>query len=444
MIKNNYNEKFRKFFEKFKKQNDLLKTQEEKDFLWDLAVDFVEKNRDFVMQYPIVQYWEKIEDEKQNFYEKEFFKEYENKEINLYFHIPFCKTRCSYCNFHIVVWDKNKELMSQIYITKLKKEIDLFIENLENFKIKTIFIWWWTPSYLDNNFLEEILSYIDNKFKKFFKEDIEYSFEWNPDSFNKENLLILKKYWINRLSFWVQTFDNEIIKKINRTYTEKTVYDIINLSKKIWFKNINIDMIYGLPWHNYEIMKRDLKIASTLDIQHLTYYPLYYYDEAILSKTKKREDNIKQIYNFYDEVVSENNLNWFKQYWREYFSKNWKISHYQNNFVSNDYLYWFWVSWYSFNKKYAFRKEDILNKYLINKYNLKDFFSYNSIEKDRRLFVLWTRNIKIEKSKIKNIDSIRKIIKLWVELKLINEYEDYFLLTKKWLKYQEVLAHIFI
>lgn len=445
MIDKNYNEKFRKFFRKFSKQYELAKNENEKKFLWDLAVDYVEKNRDFVMQYPIVQYWENINEKNYEKLEKDFFKEYNNKELNLYFHIPFCKTRCTYCNFHIIVWDKSKELMSQVYISKLKKEIDLFLENVSGFKIKTIFIWWWTPSYLDEKYLEDLLKYINTKLWNYFKEDIEFSFEWNPDSFNNTKLKILKKYNINRLSIWVQTFNNEVIKNINRTYTEKSVYEIVKLSKKIWFENINIDMIYWLPWQDYKIMRKDLDIVSKLNIEHITYYPLYYYNEAIISKINMRENNIKQIYNFYDEIIKKLKNNNFNQYWREYFSK-WSsnISHYQNNFVSNWILYGFWQSAYSFNEKYAFKKEVNLKKYLTKNNPLTNCIKYDSENLDRRLFVLWSRNIKINKNNIKNVENIRKLTKLANDLWLIIEKEKSFLLTKNWLKYQEILAHMFM
>ena len=442
MIDKNYNTKFRKFFSKFEEQYSKA-NHEEKSYLWDLAIDFVEKNRDFVMQYPIIQYWDNIDKNKYEEIETNFLKEYIEKEINLYFHIPFCKTRCSYCNFHIVVWDNNKDLLKKAYIKKLKKEVLFFIKKIDNFKIKTIFIWWWTPSYLNEIDLEDFLLFINKNLSKYYAKKIEFSFEWNPDSFNNKKLKILKNHWINRLSIWVQTFDKKIIKNINRHYDKKLVLKLIESAKSIGFDNINIDMIYGLPWHKYEIMKKDLDIVSKLDIEHITYYPLYYYDEAILSKIWKRENNIKEIYSFYDEVVKELKNNWLKQYWREYFCKN-KISNYQNNFVSNWYLYWFWQSSYSFNQKYAFLKEQNLTNYIKNNNPLIKYINYNNEILDRRLLVLWSRNINILKNKIKNIEKLNKLNKLPLSLNLIKENKDWFKLTKTWLKYQEILAHMYI
>ncbi|MBT3727260.1 hypothetical protein HOG21_06440 [bacterium] len=116
MLEIDYNQKFRTFFKKFEEKYKKATTKDEKDFLWDLAVEYIEKNRDFIMQYPLASYWNKIDlplapslirsgnnkDTSQKEV-KNFLEEYNNKDVNLYFHIPFCKTKCSYCNFHIVV-----------------------------------------------------------------------------------------------------------------------------------------------------------------------------------------------------------------------------------------------------------------------------------------------------------------------------------------------------
>lgn len=444
MINEHYNEKFRKFFEKFFLQLSQCDSPEEKDFLWKLCVQFVEKNRDFVMQYPLVHYWEKVDIKEHTEKKSLFLHEYSNKEINLYFHIPFCKTKCTYCNFHIVVWDKNKSTSQKIYLQKLKKEIDDFLLYATDFSIKSIFIWWWTPSYLDEEYLQDFLSYINKKLGKYFKSDIEYSFEWNPDSLSFAKLEILKNNQVNRLSLGVQTFENDIIKKINRTYQKDTVIDVLENAKKAWFKDINIDMIYGLPWSNYENMKRDLDIVSKLDITHVTYYPLYYYEESILSKTGNAYDNIDLIYKFYHEVTQTLKNAWYWQYGREYFAKNWLIHNYQNNFVSNWLLYWFWHSAYSFNGKYAFYKEQNLQTYMLTDTPIEKYYQYNEQDFTRRLFVLWSRNINIEKVNIKNIDWVANLIKICKEIWMLTETQTQYKLTDFWLKYQEIFAHFFV
>lgn len=140
MIEGDYNGKFRNFFKKFEKRYRVSDEGDRND-LFDLAVDFVERNRDFVMQYPLVQYWNETERGAQYDATKErLLKKYTGKNVNLYFHIPFCKTKCTYCNFHIVVGERNKTLQEAMYIHKLKQEIDEFLVYSADFTIDTLFI----------------------------------------------------------------------------------------------------------------------------------------------------------------------------------------------------------------------------------------------------------------------------------------------------------------
>jgi coproporphyrinogen III oxidase-like Fe-S oxidoreductase len=107
--------------------------------LFEIARDFVEKNRDFVMHHPLISYWSQLEniDEK---HLDSLMKPYENNDLNLYFHVPFCVTKCSYCNFHIVIGKENKNVFSKIYLAKMKKEAKDMLSKIENYNIKTIFI----------------------------------------------------------------------------------------------------------------------------------------------------------------------------------------------------------------------------------------------------------------------------------------------------------------
>lgn len=444
MIDSNYNQKFRNFFSKFEKEYSNLSDKEEKDFLWNVTVDFVEKNRDFVMQYPIIQYWSDIEKNEYDNIKKYLLSSYNGKNINLYFHIPFCKTKCSYCNFHIIIWDAHKKTMQKIYIQKLKKEIDEFLSYNNDFSIDTIFIWWGTPSYIDDDILEDLLKYIKEKLWKFMSDKVEFSFECNPDSLTKEKIIILKKYSVNRISIGVQSFDDTIIKNINRTYTKENVFLVLKTLNENGFKNINIDMIYWLPWSDYTSNKKDLEIISSLDISHITYYPLYNYENAILTKTGKAENKISEIYNFYDEIIDLLEKKWFNQYGREYFSRDWQIHHYQNNYVSNKLLYWFWHSAYSFNWEYAFYKNQNLREYLTKNEIIDKTYKYDAENLDRRLFVLGSRNITIKKEKIINTTKLEKNIKLWIKLWLIKEDKWDIILTRNGLKYQEIVAHMFV
>lgn len=186
----------------------------------------------------------------------------------------------------------------------------------------------------------------------------------------------------------MQTFESDILRLINRTYDESIVYGVLSEAKRWGFENINIDMIYGLPGSEHASMRRDLEKVSRLGVTHITYYPLYYYEDSILSRTGDKEESIRSIYRFYDEVVSVLEAQGFRQYGREYFSKGGHIHNYQNNYVSNKLLYGFGHSSYSFNGQETFYKNQNLLDYLKYSDTIVKEFTYDDENLDRRLFVL--------------------------------------------------------
>ncbi|EKE28512.1 MAG: hypothetical protein ACD_3C00051G0015 [uncultured bacterium (gcode 4)] len=436
-----YNEKFSKFFEKFK--DEYIRADEEwKRMLLDIARDFVEKNRDFVMHHPLISYWRNFE-RSIGYSREQLYKEYNWKNINLYFHVPFCVTKCSYCNFHITIWNRFKKLHAMRYLKKMEMEVDAFLDEVNIFNVKTIFIWWGTPSFLDDEELTTLLKMIYSRFShKFDKAEFEYTIECNPESVTKSKLQIFKEFWINRISLWVQSFNDDVIKNINRTYTEEDVLRTVSLIREEWFGNMNIDMMYGLPTQEAGEMRSDLEKIIKMNPEHITYYPLYNYEESTFGRMWKKEDNIEEIYSFYDILAKSIKDAGYIQYWREYFAKDESlIHHYQNNYVSNRHLIWFWHSAYSFSGKFAFCNTHDFKDYMLWDDHIRKMFEYHAKFYDERLFVIWSRNLKIDKKWIKNLDYMRWKLELAFMLWFIDERENDFIFTEKWLKYQEIFTH---
>lgn len=439
MIERNYIEKFRSFFEKFEHQLNKISAKEDLDFLIEISNNFIEKNRDFIMEYPSLEYFSE-----NKFSKEDLFKRYKWKKINIYFHIPFCQNKCTYCNFNIVIWNKNKELFETLYIKKIESEIQNFLKINEHFSIETIFIWWWTPSYLSEKSLENLLKIIQTNLKAFFSKNIEYNIEANPDSLSLNKIKLLAKYNINRVSLWVQTFSEKTLKKVGRLYDKNTVFEVLKNLKKNNIDNINIDMLYWLPDSEKEEMQNDLEIVSNLPVSHITYYPMYYYDNAILNKSWNKKDNIKEIYWFYWEITKKLEINWFKQYWREYFCKK-KLTHkYQSNYVQNKLFIWFWNSARSFNWKYSFINYQNISEYIKNSCTIEKSFFYTKEDLVRRKFVLWVRHNKIKKINLKKFDLFEKKIKILQEIWFIRFENNIYHITNLWIKYQEFLIHYFI
>lgn len=187
------------------------------------------------------------------------------KEISLYIHIPFCKQRCFYCDFPTF---SGKEILREDYIKALVKEIK---EKCSNYLIKTIFIGGGTPSYLEENDLEKLLIAVS---KLNLSDKLEYSMECNPGTVSENKLKIMKKYGVNRISFGLQSCNDNLLKKIGRIHTLEEFLENYNLARKIGFNNINVDLMYGLPNLTIQDWKNTLEKICELKPEHISAYSL--------------------------------------------------------------------------------------------------------------------------------------------------------------------------
>ena len=154
------------------------------------------------------------------------------------------------------------------YIEALNKEI---LEKTKEYKIESLFIGGGTPSYLNNENLKSLLNTIN---KLNFIENVEKTIECNPGTINKEKLEIILNGGINRISFGLQSTNNEILKKIGRIHTYEEFKENYILARKIGFKNINIDMMFGLPNQSLNIWLESLKEVTELNPEHISSYSL--------------------------------------------------------------------------------------------------------------------------------------------------------------------------
>ncbi len=186
----------------------------------------------------------------------------------IYIHIPFCKRKCHYCNFYSLASKKNQAE----FIQALLKEIALQKDYLQGEEIETIYFGGGTPSLLSPSELAAILNEIDKYYH--VKTDAEIDLEANPDDLNKRILDDYKSLGINRLSIGTQSFDDDILKKLNRIHTAQQAKDAVLLAQKQGFENISIDLIYGIPGLSDDLWKKSISQALALNIPHLSAYHL--------------------------------------------------------------------------------------------------------------------------------------------------------------------------
>lgn len=186
----------------------------------------------------------------------------------IYIHIPFCKQKCSYCNFHFSTSLNFKDEM----LDAMKKEIFLRKDELQNKNIQSLYFGGGTPSVLS---ADEIKSLIDEVLRYFdFKNDIEITLEANPDDLDKNFLKGLSDSPVNRLSIGTQSFFDEDLKLMNRAHNASEAEGSIKRAQDFGFENLSIDLIYGSPTSNLEIWKENLNKTVALEIPHISSYAL--------------------------------------------------------------------------------------------------------------------------------------------------------------------------
>ncbi|MET3538173.1 radical SAM family heme chaperone HemW [Chryseobacterium limigenitum] len=186
----------------------------------------------------------------------------------IYIHIPFCKQKCSYCNFHFSTSLNFKDEM----IAAMKKEIFLRKDELQNKNLHSLYFGGGTPSILS---VDEINSIIDEVLKHFsFEKDIEITLEANPDDLDKSFVRELSKSHINRLSIGTQSFFEEDLKLMNRAHNASEAESSIKRAQDFGFENLSIDLIYGSPTSNLAIWKENLNKTIALEVPHISSYAL--------------------------------------------------------------------------------------------------------------------------------------------------------------------------
>lgn len=196
------------------------------------------------------------------------------KTNSLYIHIPFCKQICFYCDFCKVFYD---EKQVDQYLQVLKKELAALKISDE---LKTIYIGGGTPSALNYQQLSLLFDLIKPYISK---ETKEITIEVNPETIDETKMQILKAGGVNRLSIGVETFDDQLLTKINRHHQRKDVLKVIELAKKYQIDNISIDLMYGLPDQSIDDVKKDLQFALNLEIKHISYYALILEKRTVLN-----------------------------------------------------------------------------------------------------------------------------------------------------------------
>ena len=200
----------------------------------------------------------------------------------IYIHIPFCKKVCYYCDFHFTVSLVQKKALIETII----KEIEIRKDYLRSQTIDTIYFGGGTPSVLSITEIGSILQKINELFN--VSQTAEITLETNPDDLTPQYLQELRNLGFNRLSIGIQSFFDDDLKWMNRRHTAVEAENSVKLSQDMGFKNINIDLIYGLPQLSLERWEQNLKKFLALDVPHLSAYHLTIEPKTVFGYYKRK------------------------------------------------------------------------------------------------------------------------------------------------------------
>ena len=282
------------------------------------------------------------------------------EELGIYIHIPFCKQKCFYCDFCSFA---NKNEMQGKYVETVKN-----IPHKEKYTVTTIYLGGGTPSILNPNYIKNILQEIKSSFE--ILDDAEITIEINPGTVNEEKLKKYKEYGINRLSIGLQSANDKILKKIGRIHDYKQFEETFFYARKCGFKNINVDLMIGLPTQTIEDVKQTLEKIIQKNPEHISVYSLIIEEGTIIeklineNKLQLPDEETERI--MYWTVVNELKENGYNQYEISNFSKKTHESKHNTNCWKQKQYIGLGTSAHSYLNKKRYSNTNNIEEYIKN------------------------------------------------------------------------------
>lgn len=230
----------------------------------------------------------------------------------IYIHIPFCKQRCTYCDFY-----------TQVAPQKIGGIVDAIIREmhvrkyyLRDESIETIYFGGGTPSLLSFHQFNLIFKAIFELYHVI--QNAEITFEANPDDLTPEFLKQMKDLPFNRISIGIQSFNDDFLKSLNRRHTAQQAINAVEFCQNYGFNNISVDLIYGLPGQTLCNWQAELDTVFNLNVQHISVYGLTYEKGTKLWKQREKgivsETDDDLMIEMYSELLKKMDINGFEAY----------------------------------------------------------------------------------------------------------------------------------
>ena len=255
----------------------------------------------------------------------------------LYVHIPFCKSKCFYCDFKSFPCSENYAIFD--YLNGLNREIELAGKVYGDRNITSIYFGGGTPSLLTKEQFESVFSTIKNSFN--IPDNIEITVECNPESVDEDKLTFFSSQGVNRISLGVQSLDDRNLKAIGRVHNAKTALEKIDLVKK-HFNNLSVDFIVGLPYDNNQVIEDEIKAVAD-KVEHISVYMLSVEKgtplEKLVESGKVVVLDADQQIDLFEEACSALESAGFERYEVSNFAKSGHYSNHNNGYwLREEYL----------------------------------------------------------------------------------------------------------
>lgn len=218
-----------------------------------------------------------------------------NRRLGIYIHIPFCASKCSYCDFYSLA---NCDYLMDDYQNALLKHLDESAVSIKGYEVDTIYFGGGTPSFFGADRIVDIFNAL--KLNGNVRLDSEVTVECNPDSISLNALKLLRQEGVNRLSIGVQASDNNLLKLIGRRHNFQQAVSAVTNARKAGFDNVSVDLIYGLPSQTKSDWAETLGKIVELHPEHISCYglklepgtPMYqnYYGSPVLPEDDEQAD----------------------------------------------------------------------------------------------------------------------------------------------------------
>ena len=248
----------------------------------------------------------------------------------IYTHIPFCKQRCTYCDFH---FSTSFEVYREAVIKAIAQELILRKNEISE-KIQTIYFGGGTPSLLLKSEIELIINTVKDNF--ILGQNVEITLEANPEDISVENLILWNEQGINRLSIGLQSFKESDLTWMNRSHNVAEGIKSVKLAQSYGFKNISVDIMYGLPNLSSKEWNSHLQSVLALNVSHISAYCLTIEPKtALFQEVKKKKilpanDEVQSTQ--FEEMIEFLAINGYEQYEISNFARDEQYSKHNSNY----------------------------------------------------------------------------------------------------------------